>query len=314
MYSAVLRLGRALVPSLAALVLAAAVPAQDEAPSGNPPSFDGDAAYRLVERQLEFGARVPGTDAHRAAASWFERYLRERADELRVQRFDHTTEDGKELELVNLWARFNPHSGTRPVLFLAHWDSRPISDRARDPEDRALPVPGANDGASGTAVLLELADMMKRRPPPRAVDLLLVDGEDYGDFGVGRDVLLGSRHFAAHRPEDYRPQYAVLLDLVGDRDLALYVERHSERLAPEVVQRVWGRAARLGLAHVFRRTARYAVEDDHVPLNEAGIPTAAVIDPVYTYWHTPEDTADKVSPASLAVVGRVVTSLIYDKD
>jgi len=274
------------------------------------PRFDGAAAYELVVRQVAFGPRVPGTPGHRAMASWLEEYLSERADTLIIQRFSHVTLDGDTLPLVNFLARFRP-SASPSVLLLAHWDTRPISDQAREPEEREKPVPGANDGASGTAVLLQLADMLRQVPPPRGVDVLLVDGEDYGDFSAGHDVFMGSRYFASHLPDGYAAEYGVLLDMVGDRQLDIYVEGNSNELAPEVVDRVWSVAQRLGFSDVFHRRVRHTINDDHIPLNEAGIPTIDVIDFDFAYWHTPEDTPDKVSASSLGVVGAVVTRLIY---
>ncbi len=281
--------------------------ASDAAPY---PRFDGAAAYELVKRQVDFGPRVPGSEGHRAMADWVEAYLAERSDTLVVQRFSHMTVDGEALPMVNFLARFRP-SASRPLLLLAHWDTRPVSDQAYDREGLEQPVPGANDGASGTAILLELADMLSRVPPPRSVDLLLVDGEDYGDFAQGQDVLVGSRYFAANLPEGYDAEYGVLLDMVGDRDLDIYVEGNSNRLAPEVVDRVWSIAARLGFSDVFHRRTRHTVNDDHIPLNDAGIPTINVIDFDYDYWHTPEDTPDKVSASSLGAVGTVITRLVY---
>lgn len=282
----------------------------ESASSGAPyPRFDGAAAYELVQRQVAFGPRVPGTEGHRAMAAWVEEYLRQRADTLIVQRFTHVSVDGVSLPMVNFLARFRPSS--RPVLLLAHWDTRPRADAAYEPADREKPVPGANDGASGTAVLLELANVLAQTPPPRAVDILLVDGEDYGDFAVGEDVFLGSRHFAANLPQGYRAEYGVLLDMVGDRDLNIYVEGNSNRLAPEVVDRVWNIARRLGFNDIFHRETRHTVNDDHIPLNNAGIPTIDVIDFDYAYWHTPEDTPDKVTASSLGAVGTVMTRLIY---
>ncbi len=145
------------------------------------PEFDADAAYAILERQVEFGPRIPGTPGHSAQAEWMEAYLAERADTVIVQRFEHVTVDGDTIPLVNLLARFGP-AGAPPVLLVAHWDTRPLADQAFALLDREKPVPGANDGASGTAVLLQLADLLSKEKPPRAVDILLVDGEDYGDF------------------------------------------------------------------------------------------------------------------------------------
>jgi len=277
------------------------------------PRFDNASAYALVKRQVEFGPRVPGTPGHQAMVEWLEGYLPARADSVIFQRFTHVTVDGDTLALVNVLARFRPDASST-LLLLAHWDTRPLSDNAPDAAERHTAVPGANDGASGTAVLLQLADMMSKTPPPRAVDVLLVDGEDYGDFGVGRDVFLGSRYFAGNLAEGYEPEYGVLLDMVGDRELEIYVEGNSNQLAPEVVDRVWNIAHRLGFRDVFRRQLRHTINDDHIPLNEVGIQTIAVIDFDYTYWHTPQDTPDKVSASSLGVVGEVMARLIYRGD
>ncbi|MGD2217898.1 MAG: M28 family peptidase, partial [Gemmatimonadales bacterium] len=127
------------------------------------PRFDESSAYELVRRQVAFGPRIPGSEGHREMAAWVQGYLAERADTVIVQRFTHVTTAGDELPLVNFLARFRPQA-TSSMLLLAHWDTRPISDEARDPADRARPVPGANDGASGTAILLELASMMRDSP------------------------------------------------------------------------------------------------------------------------------------------------------
>lgn len=276
------------------------------------PPFDGAAAYQLVERQVAFGPRVPGTPGHRAMAEWLETYLAERADTLIVQRFEHVTVTGETLRLSNFLARFRPDEGAA-LLLLAHWDTRPVSDAATDPDERVMPVPGANDGASGTAVLLQLAEMFHQEPPRRNVDLLLVDGEDFGDFAVGKDVFLGSRYFATHLPEGYSAEFGILLDMVGDRNLEIFVEGNSNRLAPEIVDRVWNVAAGMGFSDIFRRQVRHTVNDDHIPINDAGIPTINIIDFDYPYWHTPYDTPDKVSASSLGVVGAVVSRLAYER-
>ncbi|MBI4513853.1 MAG: M28 family peptidase [Gemmatimonadetes bacterium] len=267
-------------------------------------------ALEFVTAQVAFGPRVPGTEGHVAAGQWLDSILRARADTVIVQAFEHRTVEGRTLRLRNFFARFRPEDPTR-VLFLSHWDTRPISDQARDASARRLPVPGANDGASGTAVLLALAELFDTVPPPIGVDLLLVDGEDYGDFGAERDVFLGSRHFVAHRPAGYRPLYGVLLDMVGDRELDLYIEGYSQQYAPEIVRRVWDLADRIGYGNVFHRSVRHTVKDDHVPLNEAKIQTINIIDFDYPYWHTPDDTPDKVSGESLRAVGDVLAALVY---
>lgn len=274
------------------------------------PRFDGTSAYELVKKQVAFGPRIPGTPGHRAMSEWLNEYLVERADELIVQRFQHVTRHSDTVALVNFLARYGD-SESASLLLVAHWDTRPSSDEASTTEDREKPVPGANDGASGTAVLLQLAEVMHQVRPPRPVDILLVDGEDYGDFALDADVYLGSRYFVKNQPENFTPEYGVLLDMVGDRNLDFYIEGYSNQYAPEVVDRVWRVAERLGFGDVFHRELQKPIGDDHVTLNQAGIPTIDIIDLDYPYWHTPGDTPDKISASSLGVVGTVMTQLIY---
>jgi glutaminyl-peptide cyclotransferase len=274
------------------------------------PGFDADAAFALLERQVAFGPRAPGTPGHAAQLAWMTDYLEARADTVVVQRFEHTGPEGETLALANVWARFRPAAEDR-VLLVAHWDTRPTADRETDPADRDRPIPGANDGASGVAVLLQLADVLSRHSPPLGVDLLLVDGEDYAPD----HMFLGATHFAEHRPPDYRPLYGVVVDMVADRTPRYEPEGYSRDLAPEVVERVWSMAERLGYGEHFPRTIGFSVRDDHVPLNEAGIRTANIIDfeygPGNAYWHTLEDDLHNVAPDGLGMVGRVLAELIY---
>jgi Zn-dependent M28 family amino/carboxypeptidase len=174
-------------------------------------------------------------------------------------------------------------------------------------------VPGANDGASGTAVLLELASLFASTTPPVGVDVLLVDGEDYGP-GVD-DMLLGARRYAATLPETGRPVYGLLLDMVGDADPSFPVEAISAQRANVVVRKVWEAAERLGYRDFFPTRVGEQIVDDHVPLNDAGLPTANLIDFTYgpsnAYWHTPDDTIERVSATTLGMIGEVVAELIY---
>ena len=180
-------------------------------------------------------------------------------------------------------------------------------------EDRALPVPGANDGASGTAVLLELARLFREQAPPVGVDLLFVDGEDFGPSTD--DMFLGARHYADEHAVDEAPLFGVLLDMVGDADPLFPVEAYSAEAAPEVVQRVWSVAQQLGFRRYFPLEASQRVVDDHLPLNDAGIPTINIIDfdygPGNGYWHTPDDVPSNTSPETLRMVGEVVAELVY---
>jgi len=226
-----------------------------------------------------------------------------------VQDMTHRLHGGGVLHLRNFFARFRPQA-TERVLFLAHWDTRPTADKSENLGQQRMPVPGANDGASGVAVLLGVADALKAQPPANGVDLLFVDGEDYGDFADTNDVLIGSRWFAAHQPPGYQPLFAVLFDMVGDKDLQIYQEGQSVAFAPEVVQRVWRVAAERGHERQFIPSVKPTLIDDHVSLQKAGIHAIDVVDFDYPYWHTTEDTLDKVSAESLQIVGDVAVALV----
>jgi hypothetical protein len=281
--------------------------------------FDGEVARGYVKRQVDFGPRIPGSEGHRKTGDWIVSQMRTRADSVIEQRWTHVTVKGDTLPLRNIFARIKPQA-TERVLFIAHWDTRPTSDEARDPAKRQLPVPGANDGASGVAVLMAIADALKQTPPDVGVDLLFVDGEDYGNFDTMKDVLIGSTYFAEHLPSpDYRPIFGVLFDMVGDADLQIYQEINSANQAPEVVRRVWQQAKDLGYERVFIPETKYQITDDHIPLLKKGLRVIDVIDLDYpregvpTYHHTPEDTLDKVSAKSLQIVGDVAVSLVGGK-
>jgi glutaminyl-peptide cyclotransferase len=274
-----------------------------------PREFDGPAAFGYIEKQIGFGPRIPGTQAHQQMATWLDSLLRRRADTLVVQSWKHVTTKGNTLPLQNFIARFNPAAQKR-ILFLAHWDSRPRADSPQS-RDSTKPVLGANDGGSGVALLLGVADVLKRAPPAVGVDLLFVDGEDYGDFTKApADVLIGSRYYGAHQVAGPKPLYAVLFDLIADKDLQIYQEGNSLVGAPEVVELVWDTAKDLGYAGYFIASPRHTLIDDHLELQKAGIRAIDVVDFDYPAWHTQYDTIDKVSAASLQVVGDVATALV----
>jgi len=276
--------------------------------------FDGNAAYNYAKAQVDFGPRVPGTPAAKQAGDWIIREMRARADTVIVQTFTHTTADGKKLPMRNILARFRPEL-TERVLYVTHWDSRPISELAATEAEKKLAVPGANDGASGVGLFVALGDALKRAKPNVGVDLLFTDGEDYGEFGPPQvDVLIGSKYFAAHPPSPgYKPLYGVLWDMIGDKDLRIPYEMISFQQAPEVVSRVWQTAADLGYGDIFVQESGGEVVDDHVPLLQAGMRVINVIDLTYPPHHTPQDTMDKISPKSLAIIGDVATALVTRK-
>lgn len=281
--------------------------------SAPPPAreFDGAAALKSVETQVGFGPRIPGTQGHAAMAKWLDSLVRTKSDSVVVQRWWHHPAGGADsVEMMNIIARVNPAATSR-VLYLAHWDTRPRSDGPTS-KDKAAPVPGANDGGSGVAVLLGVLDALKRQPPAVGVDILFVDGEDFGSFDPPRpDVLIGSSWYAAHPVAAERPLFAVLWDMVGDKDLRIPKEPGSQIAAPDVVEMVWQIAAQMGYGHIFV-DASYpgAITDDHTPLIAAGIRAIDVIDIEYTAWHTPLDTPDKISAASLEAVGNVAVGVL----
>ncbi|MDD4052500.1 MAG: M28 family peptidase [candidate division Zixibacteria bacterium] len=273
-----------------------------------PPAFDGNRALTLLQQQVALGPRTPGSESWQA----FQTMLRRLCDSLGIagttQVFtynDYLT--GNTISLANWIVSINPGERDR-VLVAAHYDSRPRADRDPDSTRRNLPIPGANDGASGSAMLMHLMELLSTHPPRIGVDLVFFDGEDYGPSGKLDQYLLGSTYFAAHSPNRYR--YGILLDMIGDRDLRIYREGYSERYAWEIDDKVWKTAARLG-ATAFVDSVGTEVIDDHIPLVGAGIPMIDIIDFDYPYWHTTADTPDKCSAASLEAVGRVVMEVIY---
>ena len=285
---------------------------QGETSNGGPrTAFSGQAALDYAKAQLDFGPRIPGTDGARRAGDWIVAQMKQRADTVIEQTWTHTTVDGKVLPLRNVLARFRP-AATERVLYLTHWDTRPISDGDGVPADqRSIPVPGANDGASGVGLFVALGDVLKKTPPSVGVDLLFVDGEDYGSFDRNQDVLMGSTYFADHLPSSgYQPLFGVLWDMIGDRDLQIFHEQNSLASAPEVVARVWNTAADLGYSQWFVPQSRYAVTDDHIPLLKKGLRVIDVIDLDYPDHHKPTDTIDKISARSLQIVGDVAYTLV----
>jgi Zn-dependent M28 family amino/carboxypeptidase len=273
--------------------------------------FDGQAALGYAKAQVDFGPRIPGTVGAQRAGDWIIAQMKQRADTVVVQTWTHTTLDGKQLPMRNIIARYNPKATDR-ILYVTHWDTRPISDGSDNLGERQLPVPGANDGASGVGLFVALGDALKKNPPAQGVDLLFVDGEDYGQFDDKlADVLIGSAYFAAHPVDSaYKPIFGVLWDMIGDSDLAIKKEAISIQQAPEVVDRVWQTAKDLGHEDVFLPVEQGAITDDHVPLLRAGMRVIDVIDLDYPYHHTPRDTMDKISARSLSIVGDVAEALL----
>jgi Zn-dependent M28 family amino/carboxypeptidase len=275
-----------------------------------PSPFNGERALGYVRTFMDFGARVPGTDAHKRAGDWIVSEMRQRADTVIEQVWTHTTQAGVKLPLRNVLARFNPMAEER-LLYVTHWDSRPVAEKSSTDSLRKLPTPGANDGGSGVGLFLALGDVLKATPPGIGVDLVFVDGEDYGTFTPDVDVLLGSTYFASNLPSaNYQVLFGIVFDMIGEVDLRIEQEGHSVNKAPEVVERVWRAAADMGYGNIFVPSAIYEITDDHVPLLNKGLRVIDVIDLDYRYHHTVDDTIDKVSARSLKAVGDVAWKLI----
>lgn len=285
--------------------------------------FDADSAYSFVKAQCDFGARVPNTEAHRRCGDYLVAKLQGYGANVIVQEPVLTAYDGTKLNARNIIGEFVPDA-TRRLLLLAHWDCRPWADCDPDSKNHRKPVMGANDGASGVGVLLEIARLLQQRLPNVGVDILFVDAEDWGDSeGVSASPddswALGTQYWTAnpHRI-GYRPMFAILLDMVGARGSVFSREYFSMHYAPAVVNEVWKVAARSGYGSYFVNRDGGAITDDHVFVNRAGIPAIDIIamDPTsengfFPQWHTIDDTMQHIDQATLKAVGQTLTNLIY---
>jgi len=297
------------------------VPARDvdsetTGPAQSVPEFDRQRAFDDLLRIVSFGPRNPGSDGHRRGLNDLWTTLNRLADSVTIQPFTHRGYDGDILNLSNVIASFRPGVATR-ILLCTHWDTRPRAERDPDPSRRDEPILGANDGASGVAVLLEIARQLHEHPPPVGVDLAFFDGEDYGYEGDLPNYLLGSRYFASSKSPDYVPRFGILIDMIGDAELEIPKEGHSVSYAPDVIDLVWGKARSLGF-HQFSNRLGEPITDDHLPLNVVGIKTIDLIDFSYPdeshrYWHTHSDTPDHCSSESLGVVGTVLLHVLYSQ-
>jgi glutaminyl-peptide cyclotransferase len=259
--------------------------------SPKPESFDGQRALADVETQVAFGPRTPGSSGHAQIIEWMRAELSSAGWDSRIQSAERL---GHPIQNVIAY-----RGDEKPQIILgAHYDTRLHADNDPDPAKRPDPVPGANDGASGVAVLLELARVLPKDSVP--IWLVFFDAEDDGNI-EGWDWLLGSQAFVDEL--DFHPQAAIIVDMIGDADQNIYIERNSN---PALVKEIWDAAASLGYEQSFIPEPKYSMFDDHTPFLQAGIPAVDIIDFDYPYWHTTEDTPDKVSAKSLEAVGRTL--------
>ncbi|MCF7807294.1 MAG: M28 family peptidase [Candidatus Marinimicrobia bacterium] len=284
------------------------------APAFAQPAFDSYRAYDDLVAQCDLGPREPSSMGALKAIAYYQNILEPLADEFHLQGFtlpDPYSEG--QLNLVNIVARFQSEKTDR-VILCAHWDTRPRAEY--DPHEPDKPIIGANDGASGVAVLLELARVLSVEPTKPGIDIVLFDGEDYGKPGDLQNYLLGSRYYAEN-PIDPLPQQVILVDMVGDAELSIKIDPVSYRSAPRLVEEIWMIARNLGFDQ-FKYSFGDAMYDDHVPFIEKGIPAIDIIDFEYPgpgnhYWHTHEDTPDKCSPESLEAVGKTLVTWLYSQ-
>ncbi len=272
-------------------------------------SFDADSAYSYVAKQVSFGPRVPGSEAHANTAAWLESELRRHGAEVTLQKAKLKAFDGTELPMTNIMGSYKPEKSDR-LLLLAHYDTRPWADQDATAANRKKAIDGANDGASGVGVLLETARMLGERQPDKGIDILFVDCEDYGTEGDDESWALGARYFAEHPIKPgYRPARAILLDMVGGVGAEFPAEYMSRSSAPEIDDAIRAAAARAGHSSKFPRKIGGAITDDHVELIKAGIPAIDIIDYRGGFcptWHTMEDNMDNIDKETLKAVGETL--------
>jgi hypothetical protein len=291
------------------------------------PQFNADSAYAFVKKQVDFGPRVPNSAAHQKAANYFVSEFEKYGATVVVQNFSASTYDNQRLNLKNIIASFYPEK-TKRILLAAHWDTRPFADK--DPEKPNAPFDGANDGASGVGVLLEIARTLKQNVPPDVgIDMILFDGEDWGEKTQEQNThpvrdgwvewwCLGSQYWSKnkHKP-NYAAYYGILLDMVGGKNAQFAREGYSLHYAPSVVEKVWGAASTRGFGHVFINLNQGYITDDHKFVNEMGkIPMIDIVsyDPESgfgDFHHTQKDNMDIISKETLHAVGSTLLYVLY---
>lgn len=293
------------------------------------PIFNADSAYSYVATQVAFGPRVPNTAAHRACGDYIEGFMRACGAGVIAQNVELMAYNGDKLQARNIIAQFNPQNKKR-VMLCAHWDSRPWADSDPDESNHYKPILGANDGASGVGVLMEIARHLSAAPPAVGIDIVLFDAEDYGRHendpyegsGMDNSWALGSQYWA-RRPHvsNYNARYGILLDIVGAPSSRFYREGISDHFAANIVDKVWAQAAKEGYANYFINEAGGMVTDDHLYVNQfLGLPCIDIInyDPSSPngfgpHHHTVKDDMDWISAATLKAVGQTVMAVIYNE-
>ena len=285
------------------------------------PDFNADSAYHYIQTQVDFGPRVPNTKQHVACGEYLAQKLEEYGAQVTNQYADLIAFDGTILKARNIIGSYNPENKKRILLF-AHWDTRPWADSDPDKNNHKKPVLGANDGASGVGVLLEIARLINQEAPALGIDIVFFDAEDYGQSGGGSSDswCLGSQYWSRYpHVQNYNARYGILLDMVGGKDATFYKEGYSEKYAKHINKKVWKKARELGYGKYFIDKETGYIIDDHWPVNEiARIPSIDIVpnDDLTgfgEFWHTVNDTMDNIDRATLKAVGQTVLSVIYEE-
>lgn len=291
------------------------------------PDFNPDSAYAYIEKQVNFGPRVPKTTAHQACGNYLVARLNAFGAQVVEQKANITHYTGENIPIRNIIGTFFPEKEKRVLLF-AHWDSRPFADEENDPQRQKQPIAGADDGASGVGILLEIARQLQQTPTEVGVDIIFFDMEDWGqpsfdkDFVEGDWWCVGSRYWAEHpHTPDYKADFGILLDMVGAPDATFTKEEYSMQYASNMVEKVWSTAARLGYGNYFIQKRGGYITDDHVPVNEYHrAPSIDIINlkdntgtGFATHWHTLNDDMRNIHRETLNAVGQTVMEVIYNE-
>ncbi len=292
-------------------------PKKGELKGLNVPEFNSDSAYNFIDKQVSFGPRVPNTPSHDSCGEWLIGQLKRFGWEVSVQRSTVKAYDGTQLKMKNIIGSHDPSNKQR-LLLCAHWDTRPFADE--DFQDVDQPILGANDGASGVGVLLEIARHVGLTDPNIGIDIILFDTEDYGKSNVNNSFCLGSQYWAKHPHKgNYRAKYGILLDMVGASNATFAMEGTSMAYAPKVMRKIWDIGNQIGYSKHFIFKKTQALTDDHYYINELiGIKTIDIIQydastrsKFGSYWHTHQDNMDIIDKATLKAVGHTILTVIF---
>lgn len=293
------------------------------------PAFNADSAYAYIQAQCDFGPRTMNSEAHEQCANWIIRKFQQFGCNVTTQKTDVKGYDGTTLHTTNIMAKYKPEA-TKRILLCAHWDSRPWADNDPDSANWRKPVMAANDGASGIAVMLELARLLQNDTSlTYGIDFVCFDAEDWGtpqwekQSGGEDSWALGAQYWAKNASHHNRPEYGILLDMVGGQGAKFYQELASKQYAPNIVEKVWAAAEAAGYGSYFPRQDGGYITDDHIPVNEhAKIPTIDVI-PFYPdcpqssfgpTWHTIHDTMEHIDKNTLKAVGQTVVQVLFSEE